>query len=124
MKMAASELDDLKKASDGLLYPSDSDEPFDPFEWNLSTPAITAQQVAAQTGKAAAKVEEVSLDQFFGELSDSSDAKRFNDLKTAIKSQLSNARVFRVGETEIDIYIVGKPKSGTWAGLHTKSVET
>jgi hypothetical protein len=124
MKMAESELDDLKKASDGLLYPSDSDEPFDPFEWKISAPAITAQQVAAQAGKANEKIEEVSLDQFFGELSDSSDAKRFDDLKTAIKSHLSNARVFRVGETEIDIYIVGKTTSDAWIGLHTKSVET
>jgi hypothetical protein len=122
--MAASELDDLKKASDGLLYPSDSDEPFDAFEWNLSVPAITPQQVATQAGKTGANVEEVSLDQFFGELSDSSDAKRFSDLKSTIQSRLSNVKVFRIGETEIDIFIVGKAKSGSWIGLHTKSVET
>jgi hypothetical protein len=32
--------------------------------------------------------------------------------------------VFRVGQTQIDILIIGKTKDGQWAGIKTRAVET
>jgi hypothetical protein len=41
-----------------------------------------------------------------------------------LESHLAGLSVFRVGSRRIDVYVVGKTPSDTWAGLHTLSVET
>jgi len=41
-----------------------------------------------------------------------------------LESNLSDIQVFRVGEINIDIYVVGKIQSRDLAGLATKVVET
>ena len=40
--------------------------------------------------------------------------------------ELAGLKVFRVGtgEVRVDVYLIGKTRSGKWAGLHTVSVET
>ena len=45
-------------------------------------------------------------------------------LAKVIEENLSDVRVFKVGEVNIDVYIVGRTKQGDWVGLHTKAVET
>lgn len=115
----ADELDALRKASEGLLYPSESDEPFDVFTWPTGS---SAKDVLAS--KHEGKVDEASFDEFFAELADSEDAGRFAKLKEVITATLRDVRVFRVGATNVDIYIVGKSASGHLSGLHTTSIET
>jgi hypothetical protein len=41
-----------------------------------------------------------------------------------LKAELTDLRVYRVGSTDIDVYILGKHPSGAWLGLKTKVVET
>jgi hypothetical protein len=53
------------------------------------------------------------------------DKAKFQKLRQAIQEQLSGVKVYKVGdEAERDVYIVGKPKDGRWAGLKTTVVET
>ena len=118
------ELRELSNVSEGLEYPSESDAPFELFQWPGR--GVTAlEQVAAQGG-AGRKIEEVPVEQFFKELADSEDAERFGELRKCLESQLAGVKVFRVGvdETEVDIFLMGLAKSGDWMGLHTISVET
>jgi hypothetical protein len=117
----ADELDALRKASMGLLYPSETDAPFDVFSW---PEAHSAKDALAVQGKAKGKVEEITLDKFFAELADSDDAAKFAKLKQAITATLSEVTVFRVGAVKVDIYIIGRTESGVVGGLHTRSVET
>ena len=49
--------------------------------------------------------------------------QRFQELVKAIKSHLKDVKVFRIGETHIDVYIVGQTEGG-YAGLKTRVVET
>jgi hypothetical protein len=49
---------------------------------------------------------------------------RYTDLLHAIESNLVDPQVFRVGEVEIAIYIVGKTPDGDVVGLKTYVVET
>jgi hypothetical protein len=50
--------------------------------------------------------------------------KRFQNLVSILKQNLSQLQVFRVGSVEIDVYIVGVTGGGGLAGLSTKLVET
>ena len=45
-------------------------------------------------------------------------------LQQAVDQRLSGLRVFRIGEVNIDVYVVGRTADGQWAGLKTHSVET
>jgi hypothetical protein len=49
---------------------------------------------------------------------------RYTNLLDSINTNLSEVQVFRVGEVEIDIYIIGKTPTGDIIGLKTRSVET
>jgi hypothetical protein len=51
-------------------------------------------------------------------------AKKFQNLVETLKSHLTDIKVYRLGTTTIDVYIVGKTPSGDLAGLSTKVVET
>nr|WP_228056891.1 nuclease A inhibitor family protein [Tychonema sp. LEGE 07203] len=50
--------------------------------------------------------------------------KRFQNLVRVLKQNLSNIQVYRVGNININAYIVGVTDGGDWAGLSTKLLET
>jgi hypothetical protein len=120
----------LKKATRDLLYPSESDEPFRVFHWKGRHDPLTSEELLKITKQDPdTPVEEISLDDFFSELTeeqglDEEDARKFQNLRKVIEEQLTDVRVFRVGEVKIDVSIVGKTKDGDWAGVKTSSVET
>jgi hypothetical protein len=51
------------------------------------------------------------------------EVQRFKPLLRAIKDNLTDVKVFLVGGTEKDVFIVGRTESG-WAELKTKVVQT
>lgn len=119
------ELRALEQASAGLLYPSETDAPFEAFTW----PAATKQESPADALAARAakrRVRQVPLDAFFKALESPDQADRFRALHRTLTSTLSGATGFRVGEGErkVDVYLIGRTRSGDWAGLRTWSVET
>lgn len=116
-------LEEMRKAVDGLTYPSDSDEPFDVFTWDAKGTAL--EQVAAHAGKDR-KIEQVDPGIFFSQLDDSDDAARYRKLQKFLTSSLGPFTVVRVGagEVRVDVYLIGKLATGEWAGLHVVSVET
>jgi len=50
--------------------------------------------------------------------------QRFQNLVSVLKQNLSQLQVYRVGNTNINAYIVGVAPGGGLAGLSTKLVET
>ena len=80
-----------------------------------------------------APVKVVSVDDFFAIATQEEDwhdeeeretVQRFQNLVSVLKQNLSQLQVYRVGNTNIDAYIVGVTDGGEWAGLSTKLVET
>jgi hypothetical protein len=118
----ADELAEIRSASAGLMYPSESDQPFDLVTWPAA-PGSARDRVTAHAGSGR-KIAEVSVDAFFKELESADPA--FTKLRKALDSELSGLQIFRAGEgeTRVDIYLLGRAPSGQWAGLHTVSVET
>ena len=117
-------LDVLAKASEGLVYTSETDAGFKPFAWkdgDRLTEERLRQLAGAEPGTA---VEQTTLDAFF-RLVPSEDRPRFQELAAALQGRLSGVQVYKVGdEAEKQVYIVGKAPDGRWAGLKTTVVET
>ena len=102
------ELEPLRVAAKGLLYPSETDAPI---------------EVVSGAGVPAG-AKESSVAAFFDELKDSDDAVKFAKLRAAVEATLGDAKVYRVGGPEVQVYVLGKTKSGATGGLKTISVET
>ncbi len=113
---------ELREVVKGLTYPSESDEPFDVFLWPMKE-ADPLKQIATQGNKIQPNAE-TSLDAFFAELLTGDDAEKFSRLRDTLQSRLSNIRVFRVGQIEVNVYVIGITPADNWAGVHTVSVET
>jgi len=122
--MPADDLAEIRKAADGLQYPSESDAPFDVFRWPGTSG--TARDVVGAHGGTGRKIEEVAIDAFFAELIESDDGARYKQLCRALESNLKELKIFRVGvgEPKVEVYLVGRTRIGELAGLHTTSVET
>ena len=117
-------LSQLRLAVAGLLYPSESDEPFEVFTLPATEGSSRAAVAARATANANAMSEQ-TLEAFFGELVDDDQAIRFESLRKVLESNLSGLGVFRVTRgSEVDVYIVGRALDGAWIGLKTLSVET
>ena len=125
--------DKLKQASDGLLMISESEYPFEAFSWSAAAP-VTPEKVLQKTNHPQdAPLQVVTVDDFFKVATTEEDwhgdeekeiVAKFRALVDTIKANLSNPQVYRLGEIEIDVYIVGETSAGDLAGLSTKVVET
>lgn len=125
-------LEQLKRATDGLLFMSESEYPFSVFLWEI-TPEATPEKVSQQTNHPIdTPVKIVGFDDFFQVATTEEDwhgeeekkiVKRFQSLVQMLKENLSNLQVYRLGEIEIDVYVVGETPTGNLAGIATKIVE-
>ncbi|MEG4584679.1 nuclease A inhibitor family protein [Microcoleus sp. MOSTC5] len=131
--MTDSITDQLNQASEGLLFPSETDAPFEVVSWPTQE-ELTQTKLLELTGHPPdAPVEMRTVDEFFAiatseeawhDEEERETAKRFQNLVNFLKQNLSQLQVYRVGSVEIDAYIVGVTQNGDWAGLSTQVVET
>jgi len=79
------------------------------------------------------RVQEQRLDEFFGPLteehewhgaSERTDVRRYRELWQFFQDGLDAPTVFRVGEVQVDIVIVGKAADQRWVGVKTRAIET
>jgi Nuclease A inhibitor-like protein len=125
----------LKAASEGLNFSSESDYPFEVFIWpGLATDApLTPEQLLDKTGHSQqTTIKSVELDSFFQRATQEQEwygeaekqkVAQYRNLLKVLHDNLNNLQVFRVGEIEIDVYILGQCDSDL-IGLSTKIVET
>jgi hypothetical protein len=114
----------LTKASKGLMLPSESDAPLEPFLWKDGADLTHERLLQLSGSPADTAVEERTLDGLLRTVP-SEDKAKFQALAKVLKEQLSGVKVYVVGdEAEKQVYIVGKTPSGQWAGLKGSVVET
>ncbi|CCH02257.1 nuclease A inhibitor family protein [Fibrella aestuarina BUZ 2] len=137
--------DDQKPATDfatqvtplltDLLYPSESDEPIEVVDtylkmaepltvshikdWLMLPPSVYVEEMP----EADFWVPVTTIEAWFGD-DEKAQAHQFQQLKETLEKLLTDRQVFRVGDTEIDVYLLGKPAEGPRVGLKTKVVET
>jgi len=123
----------LKQASNGLLFLSESDAPFEVIHWPAQEKLTQALLLQLTNHPPDALVEVASVDDLFAIATQQEDwhdqeeremVQRFQNLVGVLKKNLSHLQVYRVGNINIDAYIVGVTPSGDWMGLSTKMVET
>ena len=123
----------LKSLTEGLSYQSESDYPVEPYVRKAGEGAPSAEEFAAGLEGADAAVRELDFDSFFGTATLEEDwqdketragVKKFQALVEFLKESLTDIKVYRVGDVEADVYVVGKTETGDFAGVKTKVVET
>jgi hypothetical protein len=125
-------IEELRETTRGLTFMSESDYPFEVFNWGTVEP--THEFLRGLTGEAAdAAVETRTVADFFrvaaseaewknGELLGA--ARRFQTLLRLLEQNLADLKVFRVGAINIPVYVTGRTASGNWLGVSTRVVET
>jgi hypothetical protein len=118
-----------------LLYPSESDEPVTFVTCYLAqeAPLTEVQLKEWQMIPPSTYVEERPVADFWEPVLtqedwyDDEETKRtttFQQLKTALDAHLTGQQLFRQGNTEITVYLLGRLADGTRAGLQTMVVES
>lgn len=119
----------------GLFYPGESDEPIEPVtcyldqarpltvsqinDWLMLPPSACVDEVPEK-----AFWEPVITEQDWHGDDEKAIIARFEQLKKQLESELTGRQVFRVGEVEVDLYLLGRQATGTRAGIRTKLIET
>ena len=119
----------LKQATDGLLMTSESEYPFEVFAWESGQ--LNEATVLEKTGlKGTVKL--VEIDDFFRNSVTAEDwhedeekeaVIKFQNLVNVLKTNLTDLQVYKIGNREIDVYIIGNTPDGI-AGVSTKVIET
>lgn len=125
----------LPRATDGLVYQSETDAPVEPFAMTgFEGAEVTADALVGFLKRdAATPVATETTEDFFSTLTAIEDwygdeeratARRYRRLSRLLTTSLTDVKVFKVGERSLDIYVVGRSESGEFAGITTKAVET
>jgi hypothetical protein len=134
MKTDEQILGEIEKAARGLFVMSEADYPVEPFRLGGVQEApdpATLRRVAGAPEQA--QVETRPAENFFrpGAFIEESQgtfkpapASRVHELSRALLGNLSDVKVYRVGDINIPVYVLGRSASGRWLGVSTRVVET
>jgi hypothetical protein len=118
--------EELKDATLGLLFMSESDYPFEVVRWEglgESSPEHL-HKVAGEDGTA--PVEERAIADFFRVAAGEQEwkgeaelalAKRYQSLVRLLEDNLNGVKLYRVGRINIGGYVVGRSDEGNWLGV-------
>jgi len=127
-------LNRLKEASQGLVWFSESEAPFEVFVWeNEAQEALNDRTLLNHLDRSETSVETQDFDAFFATATQIQNwqneeeraiVHQYQQLVIALKQHLRDLKVYRMGEVNISTYILGKTEAGHIAGLVTQAVET
>lgn len=132
MKSDEKLIEELKAATRGLVFMSESDYPFEVFAWGGAEP--TREFLRGLAGAdSSAPVETRGAGEFFRAAASEPDwkgedelavARRFQALLRLLETSLKDLKVYRVGAVDIKVYVAGRAPSGNFLGVSTRVVET
>lgn len=123
----------LAELTEGLLFMSESDYPLEPFVREAGAAGSAREAVLGKGTDPKAEVRELDFDSFFANSTREQEwqdeeararVRRFQALVKFMKESLTDIKVYRVGGVDADVYVVGRTKTGDFAGLKTRVVET
>lgn len=124
----------LSELVDGLFWMSESDYPWQAVAWETPGQLTHEQLLQLTHHDPNTPVEEIGLDKFFAPAITEQDwyggeekvtVERYRALVDFLKSNLSDIKVYRVGQSpEIHIYVAGITRDRNLAGISTTSIET
>jgi hypothetical protein len=128
-------LEVLKSLTEDLLFTSESDYPFEVFLWELKTETVTKENIVAylenidettiiETFKVEKVLRAMSRSRRFYSTEKREKANRFKQIITFFDTQVADAKAFKVGKIEREVYILGVVSNDYIIGLKSISVET
>lgn len=126
----------LAKAVKGLEWPSETDRPLYPVDLGKAPGPTASIENAARKALGEPDSAHIEVRDFDGEIdamvanADPNDpasqarAAKFDQLRKTLDANLTNVKLIRVGDIDIDVYAVGKDKNGKWVGVMSGVVET
>jgi hypothetical protein len=110
-------VEQLKKATAGTLFMSESDYPFEVIQWEGLTD-LTPEFLLGLTGESeGCEIQELEVENFFR-------AEQYKKIVKVLTSNLSNPKAYKVGRINMPVYVVGRSPGGKWLGVSTRVVET
>ncbi len=126
-------IEKIDKITKDLYYTSETDEEIHSF-LGEKVQAITPEEILkANNSSTNTPIEEGDAAKLFDGLTTLQDwygdeekatAEKFAELKELLETNLKDLKFYKVGTTEIDIYVVGLDSENFIVGIKTKSVET
>lgn len=123
----------LQQATAGLFWPSETDAGFEVVTWP-DLDQVTTESLRDRLNldpETPILIQDfydffqpVTQEQAWHNSEERAERERYQALVEFLRENLSNLQVFRVGEVEIDIYILGQTPEGQILGLQTQAVET
>lgn len=132
-KSASSLAKRIKKITGNLYYISETDAEILPFKGEKAEAANKETLLAQICADRDAPVEERNFEDFFSPLTEIQDwfgaeekksARKFLELKDLLQKELKDMKVFKVGNIELDVYVVGLDSENILSGIKTQAVET
>lgn len=121
----------FNQLAENLLFMSETDARLNFYELDPAAskqwpPSTGGQFLSLVAEKPGTKVEELALEKFFRDLRQGNEdsENQVAALQKAMTEELRNLAGFRVGEIQIQIFVLGQDDSGKVCGLKTLSVET
>jgi hypothetical protein len=124
----------LQTLVDGLMVPSETDEPFTVVNWPDTQDGSIEAVLKALDLDPEQTVEMETVQSFLDPLgqtetwfsdSDQETAGRFRTLRDYLQATLSDLRVYRIGHATKTVLVLGRSGcTGQWLGLRTRVVET
>jgi hypothetical protein len=120
----------LEQAADGLLMMSESDYPFEYFATDDTE--INEALLLKLAGKPQGTlIEKTTIEQLFRNMADPNSpsvkpetSARFREFMESLKNELTDITVYRVGEIQVHVFIIGINLQGTVSGMRTLLIET
>jgi hypothetical protein len=113
----------LTKACRGVLFPSESDAPLEPFTWDGSGEPTSAALTQSAGLDRKTPTQTTDLASLFRAVPKAKKAK-FDAIAKLLSEHVSDIRVVKIGEVNVTVFVLGKTKDGMWMGLKTEVVET
>ncbi len=123
----------LRAACSGLIYMSETDSPIQAVAAATIDADLLTWLRKDSGSPPDTRVEEISLDRFFGRLTRIEDwfgeretarAEAFKRLQNLLTAHLNDLCAYRLGEIDVRYYVVGRDATGRLLGIKTAAVET
>jgi len=110
-------LEQLKRATAGLLFMSESDYPFEVIYWE-GLPDLTHDYLCRLSGLSEdCEVEEMKVEDFLL-------PEKYRNIVQVLSQNLAERKAYKVGRINMPVYVVGRSKRGNWLGVSTRVVQT
>lgn len=123
----------IKKITGNLYYISETDAEILPFTGEKAETVDKDTLLAQICADRDAPVEERNFEEFFSRLTEiqnwfgaeeKKSARKFSELKDLLQEELKDIKVFKIGNMELDVYVVGLDSENILSGIKTQAVET